>query len=186
MLTAKHSIGYTTNKLRALSAEGIRNYSATVVDLIVFTLKIVNDSFDTWKKTVYDEEIEDAVAAFTDAITGGTAKDLNCAIQRMIFSIFSQKRTGMADKYSSLVYSFCVLYSFCKEGHLSRCNAFTQYFSRVIWFGRVSIYNTIVAEATESGLGFFEYVPLPSSEALPVVDVISTTASMKSTSCSSG
>ena len=62
----------------------------------------------------------------------------------------------MTDKYSSLVYSFVVLYSFCKEGHLNRCNTFTQHFSQVIWFGRVSIYTAIKEKSMKTGLGFFE------------------------------
>lgn len=158
----KNSIGYTTNKLRALSQEAVRNYSGALVDLIVFTLGIINNSFDTWKRSTYNKEIEDAGFSFIGAIAAGTEQDLKDTLQSLILAIFNQKRTGTADKYSSLVYSFLVLYSFCKEGHLNRCNTFTQYFSRIIWFGRISIYNAIKEQARKTGSGFFEYI-LPSS-----------------------
>lgn len=152
----KVSIGYTTNKLRALSIEGIRNYSGALVDLVVFTLGVVNGSWDTWKKTNYDQDIAEAVVLFTDCIPQGTKEELKDAMQNLIFAIFSQKRIGTADKYNTLVYSFLVLYSFCKDGNLNRCNMFTQYFSRVIWFGRVSIFNVITEDAEVDKLGFFE------------------------------
>jgi hypothetical protein len=139
-----------------LSADGVANYSGAVVDLVVFTLGVINESFDTWTKTVYDEGIEEAGSAFTEAIESGTDDDLKHALQSLIFSIFNQKRTAMADKYSSLVYSFIVLYSYCREGNLNKCNVFTQYMSRVIWFGRVSIYNRIKDETKGTNLGFFE------------------------------
>ena len=140
----------------------MKNYSGALVDLIVFTLGVVNGSIDTWKKTVYNKEIEEAGDFFINAIAGGTDNDMKSALQWLIFAIFNQKRIGMADKYSSLVYSFIVLYSFRREGHLSRCNEFTQYISRVIWFGRVSIYNKIKEETKETAVGFFEYVFLSS------------------------
>lgn len=148
----------------------MRNYSGALADLVVFTLGVISGSFDRWKKTIYNEEIEAAASSFVGTVDMGTEQDPKEALQSLIFAIFSQKRTGMADKYSSLVYSFIVLYSFCKEGHLNRCNTFTQYFSRVIWFGRVSIYNAIKKKTITTGLGFFEYVPSPSSrtQCLPV------------------
>lgn len=166
----QNSIGFTTNKLRALSAEGVRNYSGAVVDLVVFILGVINDKFDNWKKTECNEEIQDAGMAFTDAVGSGTAEDMKDALQSLIFAIFNQKRVGLADKYSTAAYSFLTLYSFCKEGNLSRCNTFTQYFSRIIWFGRVSIYNAIKEEAQVEGLGFFEYVFSLSSGVMHVIN----------------
>ena len=53
----KINISFTTNKLRALSAEGIQNHSSAVVNLVVFILGVINDKFDKWKKTEYNKEI---------------------------------------------------------------------------------------------------------------------------------
>jgi hypothetical protein len=139
-----------------LTTEGVTNYSGAVVDLVVFALGVINDSMDTWKRTVYSAEIEEAGSTFTEAIRSGTDDDLKDALQSLVFSIFNQKRTAMADKYSSLVYSFIVLYSYRREGNLNKCNVFSQYMSRVIWFGRVSIYNRIKDETKGTDLGFFE------------------------------
>ena len=104
-----------------------------------------------------DDGIKTASNSFVAAISSGSDESLKDGLQSLLFAIFNQKRLGMADKYSSVAYSFIVLYSFCKEGHLNRCNIFSQYFSRIIWFGRVAIYNTIVKEAEKQDLGFFEY-----------------------------
>lgn len=95
---------------------------------------------------------------FMSNIAEGTREELKDALQNLIFTIFNQKRIGTADKYESLVYSFLVLYSFCRDGNLNRCNMFTQYFSRVIWFGRVSIFNIITEDAEVDCAGFFEQV----------------------------
>lgn len=122
----------------------------------MFTLGVVNDSIDNWKKTIFNDEIEGAARVFMGEIGTGTDEDLKEALQPLLFAIFNQKRIGMEDKYSTLVYSFLVLYSYCKEGHLNRCNTFTQYFSRIIWFGRVSIYNAIKEEGEAKSLSFFE------------------------------
>lgn len=162
----------------------MRNYSGALVDLVVFILGVVNDSFEKWKKTEYNEEIEAAAKEFAGAIGSGTTEDMKDALQSLIFALFHQKRVGGKDKYSSAVFSFLILYAFCKEGNLNRCNTFSQYFSRLIWFGRVSIYNTIKEEAQAEGLGFFECVPSLSSEMMYVIDT-APIASTRGTSRSS-
>lgn len=134
----------------------MRNYSGAIVDLVVFALGVVNDDIENWKKTTCDDNISVAAYVFIEAIGSGTEEDLTDALQQLIFAIFSQKRSGTSEKYDSLVYSFAILYSYCKEGYLNRCNMFTQYFSRIIWYGRVSIRNVITEEAEEEELGFFE------------------------------
>ena len=82
--------------------------------------------------------------------------DQDTALQDFLYSIFTQKRCGEADKYSLLAFSFLVLYSFTKDGNLQPCNTFSQYFSKTIFFARGAIFNFITAEAKREDKGFYE------------------------------
>lgn len=107
-------------------------------------------------QSLVDDGIQTACDSFVAAIATGSDEVLKVALQSLLFAVFNQKWFGMADKCSSVAYSFLVFYSFCKEGHLNCCNTF---FSRVTWFGRAAIYNTIV-NAEEQILGFLSALPV--------------------------
>lgn len=91
-----------------------------------------------------------------DALQRTSTSDQDSALQHFLFSIFNQKRSGLPDKYSFLAYSFLVPYSFTDEGTLRGCNIFTQFFSKLIFFGRGAIFNRITSEAERDNKGFFE------------------------------
>ena len=78
------------------------------------------------------------------------------ALQEFLFSLFSQKRCGEADKYTFLAYHFLVLYSFTENGNLRACNSFSQYFSKVIFFARAAILNRITSVAVQKEKGNYE------------------------------
>lgn len=131
-------------------------YSNAATDLVVFSLGVTTDSISEWKKTGYSDEISVASSGFSDALKSGSDEEKAEALQTLFFAIFSQKRIGDADKYSFLCYSFLVLYSFRKEGHLDHCNTFTQHFSKLIWFARSAIFRAITGNAKMKKIGFFE------------------------------
>lgn len=82
--------------------------------------------------------------------------DQDDALQAFLFSLFSQKRSGEANKYGFLAYYFLVLYSFTEHGNLQPCNRFSQHFSKVVFFARVAILNRIASDATRDDKGFYE------------------------------
>ena len=145
-----------TQKLGDLSTEGMRKYASVVVDLVIFTLGAINNSLSKWKKTTYNDEVKEAGMVFAGAIGTGMMDDLKDALQSLILALFNQEHVGRADKYSTIVFSLLVLYLFCREGNLDHCGVFACYFSPVIWFRWVSVYNAIKEEAEGSALGFFE------------------------------
>ena len=87
-----------------------------------------------------------------------STEDQDNALQNFLFALFSQKRCGEADKYTFLSYSFLVLYSFTEHGNLRACNSFSQFFSKVVFFARGTMFNHIRAIAKRENKGNFEYV----------------------------
>ena len=149
-------MGYTTSKLQGLGDEAVKLYTKAVTDLVVFALGVATDSIAEWKRSGYSDQIRDAGARFLAVVDTGLENEKADSLQALLFAIFSQKRTGNADKYTFLAFSFAVLYSFRKEGHLDHCNNFTQSFSKIIWFARASIFKVITGEAKTKDIGFFE------------------------------
>lgn len=149
-------VGYTTSKLQGLGDNSIMVYSKAATDLIVFTLGVVTDSITEWKRSVYSDEIKAAGLEFSAVLDAGLEDEKAEALQALLLAIFSQKRTGDSDKYTFISFSFLVLYSFRKEGHLDHCNFFTQHFSKLIWFARAAIFRAISGEAKVKHIGFFE------------------------------
>jgi len=149
-------VGYTTSKLQGLGDDAIKLYTKAATDLIVFALGVTTDSIAEWKKSAYSDEIKDAGSMFLAALEAGSEDEKAKSLQALLFAIFSQKRTGCADKYTFLAFSFVVLYSFRREGHLDHCNKFTQSFSKLIWFARAAIFKVITGEAKAKDVGFFE------------------------------
>ena len=85
-----------------------------------------------------------------------STRDQDSALQDFSFSLFSQKRCGEADKYTFLAYDFLVLYSFAKNGNFRACGRFTQYFSKVVFFARVMMFNHIKSVAGREMEGTLE------------------------------
>lgn len=78
------------------------------------------------------------------------------ALQDFLFALFTHKRCGTANKFIFPTYNFLIMYSFAKEGNLKPCSVFTQYFSKVIFFGRMTLFKAITAHAKREGMGFHE------------------------------
>jgi len=149
-------VGYTTSKLQGLGDSALATYSKATSDLITFALGVVTDDIAGWKKSIYSNEIKDAGFRFLAVLQNGSEGQKVEALQNLLFAIFSQKRTGNAEKYTFLSFSFLVLYSFKREGHLDHCSKFTQHFSKIIWFARAAIFKVITREAKDKDVGFFE------------------------------
>ena len=149
-------VGYTTSKLQGLGDDAIRLYTKAATDLVVFALGVTTDSIAEWKRSAFSDEIRDAGTRFLAVLKTDSEDDKARSIQDLLYAIFTQKRTGCADKYTFLAFSFLVLYSFRREGYLDHCNSFTQGFSKLIWFARASIFKVITAEAKTKDVGFFE------------------------------
>jgi len=149
-------VGYTSSKLQGLGDDAIRIYTNACTDLIVFSLGVTTGTIPGWTKTVYTDAIKGAGTQFLAILDTGSKDEKAEALQALLYTIFSQKRTACADKYVFLAFSFLVLYAFRREGHLDNCNNFTQSFSKLIWFARAAILNVIIEEAKIKDIGFFE------------------------------
>ena len=149
-------VGYTTSKLQGLGDDAIRLYTKAASDLVVFALGVTMAAIPEWDRTKFSDEIKNASIRFLASLSTDSEDEQKESLQILFHSIFSQERTGSASKYSFLVYSFLVLYSFLREGHLDHCNKFTQSFSKLIWFARASIFKNITEEAKSANVGFFQ------------------------------
>lgn len=93
---------------------------------------------------------------FMDTLERISTRDQDEALQDYLFSLFSHKRCGTANKFFFPVYNFLIIYSFTEDGNLRPCNSFTPFFSNLIFFGRQAILNAILARAKRDNMGFFE------------------------------
>ena len=132
-----------------------QSYCKVATDLVVFCLGVITGDI-TQFKTAFTQEMADAGVNFVKTLQRTSKTDQDAALQDFLYSIFSQKRSGEADKYSLLVFCFLVLYSFTKGGSLQCCSVLTQAFSKTIFFARGAIFNAIAAEATRENKGFYE------------------------------
>ena len=149
-------ISLTSNKFRDLQNEKTRKaYSKVATDLVVFCLGVITGDI-TQFTTGFTQEISDAGAAFLKALQTTSISDQDTTLQDFLYSLFTQKRCGEADKYSLLTFTFHVLYSFTRDASLRPCNIFSQYLSKTIFFARGAIFNRITAEAQRENKGFFE------------------------------
>lgn len=130
-------------------------YSKVATDLVVFCLGVTTGDI-TQFKTEFTQEMADAGINFLETLQTTSTSDQDAALQDFLFSIFSQKRSSEADKYSLLAFCFLVLYSFMRDGNLQCCSVLTQAFSKTIFFARGAIFNVIAAEAKREKKGFFE------------------------------
>lgn len=124
-------------------------------DLIVFCLGVITGDIKEFE-TSFNEEIGKAGAKFLTALQTTSTSDQDIALQDFLFSLFTQKQCGSPVKYTFLAFSFLVLYSFLEDGTLQRCNIFSQYFSKTIFFARAAIFNRIMSDVKEENKGFFE------------------------------
>lgn len=79
------------------------------------------------------------------------------ALQRFLLTLFTQNKRNFS-RYTFTVYQFLILYSFRKEGCLSKTGTVTQYISRIVFFGRGAIYNEIKKLMTRDEEGYFSCV----------------------------
>jgi len=149
-------IGVTTNKLKDLENKNTRMaYCKVAADLITYGLGIITGSIKGFK-TSFTPEMADAGQKFLASLQTISTRDQDKALQDLLYSLFSQKRCGDANKYTLLTYSFLVLFSFTEHGSLRACNSLTQDFAKVIFFARAAIYNHITSVAAHENKGFFE------------------------------
>jgi hypothetical protein len=142
--------------LKGLQNEGTQTaYSKVATDLVVFCLGVITGDIGEFK-TSFTQEIADAGINFLTALQTTSIPNQDAALQSFLFSLFTQKRCGEADKYTFLAFAFLVPYSFSQDGSLQACNTFSQYFSKTIFFARAAIFNRITSDAKRENKGFFE------------------------------
>lgn len=145
----------SAGKLKDLQDDkGISAYCKVAADLIVYALGITTGSIEA--KTSFTPEMVDAGEQLIASLQTLSIDAQQNALQEFLFSLFSQKRCGEADKYTFLTYHFLVLYSFTENGNLRACNSFSQYFSKVIFFARAAILNRIMSVAKQKAKGSYE------------------------------
>ena len=107
-------------------------------------------------ETSINEEIAEAGTKLLATLQTTSISDQDAALQSFLFALFNQKRCRDANKYTFVAFSFLVLYSFSEDGTLKPCNVFSQYFSKVVFFARATIFNQIMEEVKRENKGFFE------------------------------
>ena len=76
-------------------------------------------------------------------------------LQSFLFAPFSQKNCGEANKYAFLTFSLAS-YSHTEHGTLYKCGDFSQIFSKVVFFGRSTMFKQIAPDAKWDNKGFYE------------------------------
>ena len=146
----------SSHKLKELQGEGSRTaYCKVGTDLVVYALGIIGGEIERFK-TTFTEEMAHTGKCFLESLQGLSVLSQDLALERFLFSLFSQKKCGEATKYDLLAYSFLVLYSFTEYGSLQACGNFSQYFSKVVFFARATIFKRILFETKGNNEGFFE------------------------------
>lgn len=147
------------NKLKDLQNDKTRKaYGKVGADLVTFCLLVTSGKITEFKQIQVTREIIDAGKRFEQTLERISTLDQDKALQDFLFSLFTQKRRGMANKFVFPVYSFLVIYSFTEHGNLRPCNLFTPFFSSVVFFGREAILQAILDHAKREDMGFFEWV----------------------------
>jgi len=150
------SIGTSKHKLKDFQNEKtLKAYSKVGTDLVTFCLGVIEGEITEFK-TSFTPEMAAKGKTLLTALHSISTADQDRAMQSFLFSIFSQKRCGEANKYSFLAYAFLVPYSYTEHGHLQPCNIFSQYFSKTVFTGRLTIFNKITADAIRENKGYFE------------------------------
>jgi len=131
-------------------------YCKVATDLVVYALGVIAGDIAEGLTTSFTTEMAEAGQRLITALQGPSTRNQSDALQAFLYTLFSQKRCGGVDKYTFLAYNFLVLYSFTGDGNLQPCNSFTQFFSKVVFFARVAIFNRITSDAERDHMGFFE------------------------------
>ena len=148
----------STYKLKDLQVKESRTaYCKVGADLVTYGLGVIRGDIKESGAEPSPEMADAGQRLLTSLQTLSTGAQ-DEALQSFLFSLFNQKRSGEASKYSFLAYNFLVLYSFTEHGNLQGCNRISQYFSKVIFFARTAILNRITSDAIRDDKGFFEYV----------------------------
>ena len=79
------------------------------------------------------------------------------ALQQFLWILFTQDKRELS-RYTLTVYRFLLLYSFRRQGCLAKSGTVTQYISRIVFFGRATIFNKIKACMVKKKQGHFTYV----------------------------
>jgi len=150
-------VGVSSSKLREMQDKDSRTaYCKVGADLTTFCLLIVTERITEFKQIQFTPEMADTGQRFIASLRKRSTDDQDEALQAFLFAVFSQKRCGAADKFSFAAYSFLVIYSFTINGTLRACGYFSQYFSKVIFFGRLAVLKAILAQVERENAGFFE------------------------------
>ena len=147
----------SSSKLKDLQQDNTRTaYCKVGADLTTFCLLVVTGKITEFERIQYTPEMADAGRKLITSLRGTSTKVQDDALQAFLFSIFTQKRCGMADKFTFPAYSFLVIYSFTEDGNLRPCGYFSQYFSKAVFFGRLTTLKAIAAQVKRDCTGFFE------------------------------
>ena len=131
-------------------------YCKLGADLTTFCLLVVTGEINEFEQMKYTPEMADAGRQFLTSLRKTSTKDQDATLQTFLFSLFSQKRCGAAGKFVFPVYDFLVIYSFTQDGNLRSCGYFSQYFSKAVFFGRLTVLKDIIAQAVREHAGVFE------------------------------
>jgi hypothetical protein len=151
-------LGFTTSKLQDLQNTKTRDqYCKVGTDFIVFCLGVVTGDVKGYEIT-YPEEFAVAGRRLLAALHSATVEPRIKALQNFLYLLFTQIRPGGVSKHSILPYSFLILFAYNVDGTLKPCDFFSQDFSKVIFFARAAMFNSIMDICKAEDRGFYEYV----------------------------
>lgn len=121
----------------------------------MFCLGVITGDIEKFTTTLTDD-IKQCGENFLNSLKGVSITAQDESLQSFLFALFSQKNRGAANKYAFLTFCFLVLYSFTEHGTLYKCSDFSQFFSKVVFFGRSTIFKRILSDAERDNKGFYE------------------------------
>ena len=124
--------------------------------MVLFSLGLALEKLEHYSQKVPPLQ-ESAAASFLKELKNPNSTRAQDALQRFLLSIFTQDGQG-SSHYTFTAYKFLVFYSFRQGGSLSRSGVITQYFSKIVFFGRGAIFKEIHAKMKKKRCGFFAYV----------------------------
>jgi hypothetical protein len=123
--------------------------------MILFSIGLALKKFKSYPRRVGGTQ-KSAAKKFVETLGTGDEQERD-ALQEFLFELFTQDRKNL-HRFTFTVYRFLILYSFRPEGRLAPSNFITQYISRIVFFGRATMFNKIRSEMAHQGCGYFVYV----------------------------
>ena len=144
---------WTTDNFDTLQSKKSRDaYIKMGTDLVAFLVGACTGQLGKVQAEVTDEQ-RGLASQFRERLQDCDDTTV-AALQAFLLSFFTH---SMKDKsvHTLLPYRFVVLYSFRHDGTILPCNDITQIISKVVYFGRGSIFKCIKATMDADHTGFF-------------------------------